>query len=589
MKYKFLATLLLGLPMMASLTGCSDDDIIFDSELPQFETCADAVLFEVIMPTQTAVDDKIYIVGDFNGGKDEAIKNPEWQLEKAQGNDVKWGVYLNPSDFVDGKTLADGFYFYNASQGEERTVLNQEVVRYDNPSVGTRTNLTVYRWADYFNSPADADEIEHDGYVIYVVDQTGYDDLAMYAWGDAEAFGGWPGIPVTGTVVKDGVTYKYFDTGEDNKDLNLNLIFNNNGGGSQLGDYNVTLNQDYYLLLTADGVSEYDASASVTHDGYAVFVVNKTGWDDIALYMWGDVNDLNGGWPGMQPTGHQTINGVDYLYFDFGEANNGLNENLIFNGKEGSSQLGDFNFTIERDLYLELTTKAVEIDPDTYVPGDTPDVPAATTYNIYVENLSGWDTYAIYAWGAAESFGGWPGKVSSDQDVVTIRGRQFQVFQVEETSSEINLIFNNNGGGTQFDGPAIVVNRDYYFSFTSTACTEISRDSLIYDGAIFVEDTTGWSDLYLYAWGDKEYFGGWPGKAPDGQFTYNGVTYKYWNFSGQGETENLIFNNGDGTQVDGPSVTLDKDYVIKVTASGAQTVSNKSLKNALTKRKLYRR
>ena len=32
----------------------------------------------------------------------------------------------------------------------------------------------------------------------------------------------------------------------------------------------------------------------VKHDGYAVFVLDQTGWDAIALYMWGDVNSLNG-------------------------------------------------------------------------------------------------------------------------------------------------------------------------------------------------------------------------------------------------------------------------------------------------------
>ena len=79
----------------------------------------------------------------------------------------------------------------------------------------------------------------------------------MYAWGDAEAFGGWPGITPTGKVEIDGVSYKYFDTGAANGGLNLNLIFNNNGGGSQLPDFNVTLNQDFYLELTPDAVNEF--------------------------------------------------------------------------------------------------------------------------------------------------------------------------------------------------------------------------------------------------------------------------------------------------------------------------------------------
>jgi len=67
----------------------------------------------------------------------------------------------------------------------------------------------------------------------------------------------------------DNVTYKYFDTGAANAGLNLNLIFSDNGS-KQLNDYNVTLNQDYYLEATPTGVVEFDPSAVVTHDGYAV-------------------------------------------------------------------------------------------------------------------------------------------------------------------------------------------------------------------------------------------------------------------------------------------------------------------------------
>jgi hypothetical protein len=42
-----------------------------------------------------------------------------------------------------------------------------------------------------------------------------------------------------------------------------------------------------------------------------------------------------------------------------GEANTGLNENLIFSNN-GSSQLGDFNYTIDHDVYLHITTSGVE-------------------------------------------------------------------------------------------------------------------------------------------------------------------------------------------------------------------------------------
>ena len=549
------------LMLLPFLTGCTKDEIIFDSELPRFELRPGYQLLEVIVPQGTMATDKIYIIGDFNGGMD-AVGDPRWQLEKASDTDAKWGIYLNPDDFVNGKTLADGYTFYSVEQGEERTFNNQPILHKEAPAVGGRLNVLVYFWADYFNKPADPGEIEHDGYVIYVVDNTGYDELTMYAWGDAEAFGGWPGMAPTGKVEINGVNYKYFDTGADHEGLNLNLIFNNNGNGKQLGDYNVTLNQDFYLELTPEGVNEFDPSAVVTHDGYAVFVADRTGWDALYLYMWGTVNDLNGGWPGMAPTGTQTINGVTYTYFDLGAANcnAGLEEHVILNNGNGKQVDDVVVFGLDRDVYVELTASgAKEIDPNTYSPDPIiPDEPTPEEeYHIYVKNQTGWSNFFIYGYGDKELFGGWPGASSTETKV--IGGDTYLVFTVTGSGETENLIFNNNDG-TQYDALTITLDKDYYIiakpesaELTEPAATEVK---------IYIEDKTGWPALYVYAWGDKEIFGGWPGMKAETTETVGGVTYKVLTVEGNGETENLIFNNNDGTQYDAASITLDKNYFI---------------------------
>ncbi len=462
------------LMLLPLLAGCSKDEIIFDSELPRFELRPGYQLLEVIVPQGTMPTDKIYIVGEFNGGQEAAVGNPMWQLEKASDTDVKWGIYLNPDDFVDGKTLADGYTFYNSEQGEERSLDNQPVLHTEAPALGQRLNVLLYRWADYFNKPVDPGEIVHDGYVIYVVDNSGYEDLAMYAWGDAEAFGAWPGMTPTGKVEIEGVTYKYFDTGAANEGLNLNLIFNNNNGGSQLPDYNVTLDKDFYLELTPDAVLEYDPSSNVKHDGYAVFVVNKSGWDDLYLYMWGAVNDLNGAWPGMAPTGTQTIKGVEYTYFDLGAANcdAGLEEHVILNNGNGKQVDDVVVFNLDRDVYVELTASgATEIDPETYDPGTTPEPdpdpdPEPQDYKIYVQNLTGWSDFYVYAWGDKELFGGWPGATSSE--TVEIGGMSFLVFNVSGAGETENLIFHDNNG-TQYDAMSITLDKNYIISAGPTS------------------------------------------------------------------------------------------------------------------------
>lgn len=575
MNKKIFSLLLLVLPFMAMLSSCDDDkEIIFDHELPQFELRADRILLEVIMPQGTATDDKLYIVGAFNGGEEVAVGDVRWQLEKAQGNDVKWGIYLDPTTFVEGTSLADGFYFVSNEQGVERTVKNEESIHYDNPAVGTRTNLTVSRWKAYFDTPVNPDEIVHDGFVVYVDDQTGWDELALYAWGDAEAFGGWPGMQITGTVTVGGVKFKYFDMGEANEGLNLNLIFNNNNNGSQLGDFNFTVDRDIYLTITADGVEEIGQPSTVVHDGYVIYVQNQTTWDALYLYMWGDVNDLNGAWPGMVPTGTEKIDGIEYTYFDMGEANTGLNENLIFNNGSGT-QLKDYNVTLDKDYYLVITDSGVsEVGSDPVTPDEpvVPDEPSGdpVDYTIYIDDQTGWDAITLYAWGDVEMFGGWPGAAPTE---ITIGGKPYKTFAMSGNGESINLIFNNNGAGTQLSDYNITVDRNYYLQVTSAGVSEISAPSTC---RIYVDDQTGWDAITLYAWGDSEVFGGWPGAAVSGTETVDGVSYKYFELPVDGGGYNLIFNNnGAGIQVEGKTgqyIIADRDYYFQVTTDNCVVV-----------------
>lgn len=460
--FSFLSLFLL-LPMMV---GCQKDDIIFDIEMPRFETRPGYQLLEVIVPQATMPTDKIYITGPFNGGE-EAIGNPLWELEKARDTNGKWGIYLDPKTFVDGKTLADGYTFVSMEQGEERSAQNQPVVHRDAPKVGGRLNVVVEQWADGFlsNDPGD---IDHDGYVIYVVDNSGYDELTLYAWGDAEIFGGWPGVKATGTVVMNGVSYKYFDTGAANEGLTEHLIFNNNGGGKQLADFDVTLDQDYYVELTPDGVVPFDPSSTVEHDGYTIYVADLTGWDALYLYTWGAVNDLLGTWPGMSPTGQTTINGVKYTYFDLGEANINVGEQHIILNNGNGVQVDDVVvFNLDRDVYVELTaTSATEIDPATYNPGTVepptpgPDPEEGEDYALYIENKTGWADFAVYAYGAKELFGGWPGAHASETK--TIDGIEYLVFPFKGAGESYNLIFNVGSDANQYDALSITADKDYY-------------------------------------------------------------------------------------------------------------------------------
>lgn len=560
--------------MLAIFTGCKEDKFTITSELPQFETREGMMLLEVIVPYGTGINDQIYIYGDFNGGFDEAVGNIKWQLQRANtttGVPAKFGIYLNPNDFVDGKTLANGYSFYNIQYGQEVTFDKETVWHYDYPSLGGRLNVFCDYWEQSLVTPENPDDVIHDGYAIYVVDETSWVNLALYAWGDGEIFGSWPGIEPTGTVAINGVNFKYFDTGADNEGLNVNLIFNNNNGGIQLPDYNVTLDQDYYILINDDGAFPYDPDATIEHDGAVIYVNDLSGWDELYLYMWGDVNDLNGAWPGMAPTGTQVIKGITYKYFDVGAANAGLTEHVILNNNAGTQFDDVVVFDLNDDVYIELTpTGAKQIDPDNYTPSNPgeedpspePDQPV-TTYTLYIEDNTGWNAFYVYSYGASELFGKWPGETSDSTKKVG--DKTFMVFTIPATEEDTNLIFNDNND-TQYDAMALTINKDYYILAGPTSA-ELWTPPVNH---LYINNQTGWDNFYVYAWGDAETFGGWPGASSTVTQTINGVDYLVFDFIATGDSENLIFNNNNGTQYDAFQITLDKDYYITASPEEAK-------------------
>ena len=546
--YSLLLTLLAFTGLMSSCS--SNEDIVFDHERQQFETRADRILLEFIAPFGTTSDEEIYITGAFNG-EDEAVVNPQYLLSKAPNSNVKWGIYLDPSTFVGGKTLADGFRFYSKNQGKEFTTAGEEATHTDNPGVGTFTNIWGQRWESYYWSGGEAPEPDHDGFCVYVDDQTGWDVLTLYMWGDINNLNGdWPGMNVTGTWNHDGITWKYFDMGEANTGLVENLIFNNGGNGVQLADFNFTIDRNIYLRITADGVEELGEPSTVKHDGYAVFVYDETGWDALTLYMWGDTNNLNGDWPGMEVTGEQTINGITYKYFDMGEANTGLGENLIFNNAGAGTQLADFAYTIDHDIYLHVTATGVtEIDPATFKPGgEMPDpgtdpdpLPTGETVMIAVKNSVGYADPRLYVWGDSEACGGWPGAAP-----VKMTDNGWYLFELPANGT-FNLILNDNGS-PQVDGPAVFTAGSHFF--------DVNTEWVESTNTVTIQNEACYNDPRLYAWGDGEIYGGWRGIKPNSN--ENGTLV--FPLPNDGGTYNLILNSDSGTQQDISAVIANQSY-----------------------------
>ena len=565
MNKKIYSLFLALLALTGVISSCkSNDDIVFDHERQQFETRADRILLEFIAPFGTTVEEEVYIIGPFNGNAltpdeegnyDEPTLDEAYKLVKAEKSNAKWGIYLDPNSFVDGKTLADGFRFYSVSQGQEYTLTGAGAVHNDNPGVGTFTNIWGQRWEAYYWQGGEAPEPKHDGFCVYVDDQTGWETLTMYMWGDVNDLnGGWPGMEVTGTWKHGGVVWKYFDFGEANTGLNENLIFNNGGAGIQLDNYNFTIDRNIYLRVTADGVEEIGEPEGVAHDGYALFVLNQSSQTDLALYAWGDglsdATDLFGGWPGMAPTGTQVINGNEYVYFDLGESRTGLNVNLIPNNNNNGVQWegGDLNFTIDHDIYIRIYDGGYEVIDKDYQPGEGGDTPGpepqpvAEKVIIAVKNSVGYAAPHLYVYGDSEACGGWPGAAP-----VKTTDNGWCLFELP-ANGNYNLILNDNGS-PQKDGPAISTAGSHFFDVNDSWVESANT--------VTIQNNAGYTDPRLYAWGDGEIYGGWRGIKP----TSNANGLLVFPLPNDGGTYNLILNGeGEGVQQDIAAVVANQSY-----------------------------
>lgn len=96
---------------------------------------------------------------------------------------------------------------------------------------------------------------------IYVDNRTTWDALGLYAYGDSELFGAWPGAAPIDEQEIDGVVYQIF--GLDTDSGSYNLIFNNWNKNKQLPDYAINANRDYWFRIDDNKAEELESSVDV--------------------------------------------------------------------------------------------------------------------------------------------------------------------------------------------------------------------------------------------------------------------------------------------------------------------------------------
>jgi len=573
---------------VVSASCLNREELSFRHEEQAFQTQPDKILVEVIMPQASATTDDIYIIGAFNGGE-ESIGDPVYHMVHSETITSKWGIYVDPSMYVGGKTLADGFTFYSVQQGYERSSKNEPVVHKLTIGPGEWANVYADKWEKYFQ-PVNPDEgkvelpdLEGFGLFVDVSDSPIYSAaLALYAWGDAEAFGSWPGMEPTGTWQYEGTTFVYFDLGADATDLTLNFILNNNNGGSQLENFDIlkgqVVNHHFFFKATDESIEtvevDVDGGGPVypEMDGFGLFVDAADSpiySAALALYAWGDAEAF-GSWPGMAPTGTWEYQGVTYTYFDLGADATGLTLNFILNNNNGGSQLENFDIlkgqVVDHNFVFKVTDDgivAVNLDGDT----PTPPAPPAPVYDgpkIYIQDNTTWggNLFAHYWIDGANTE--WPGQQFEETE--TVEGVEFKVISTLDKmkGKKIGIILHSDvDDETNRVQTEITLDTDRYYVLTNDGLTEVEMGV-----RIIVKDESGWpGTIYAHIWDDEENATEWPGiKATGGYFDADTYLVFLTPKVFKGKTVDVIFHSDENDSVNRyqTKITLDEDrfYVL---------------------------
>ncbi|MBR3729208.1 MAG: hypothetical protein IKN10_09540 [Muribaculaceae bacterium] len=216
------------------------------------------------------------------GKKDIENVNVNYNVEKYRKGNNSAGFAVQLYYSIDGRnwtSAGNGFYTYFAPDAE---TIGYETVPGDVVSVSGVLPTKLSRGCDLYLawniSVASGDaaqgamalgiddfaisgelpKIPESQHYIFVNDQTGWDALGLYAWGDSELFGAWPGEASVGDSIVNGINYKVFLLNANSG--NYHLIFNNWNNGVQLPDYDIVADRDYYFTITGAGVTEDQAT-----------------------------------------------------------------------------------------------------------------------------------------------------------------------------------------------------------------------------------------------------------------------------------------------------------------------------------------
>ncbi len=325
-------------------------------------------------------------------------------------------------------------------------------------------------------------------------------------------------------------------------------------------------------IETEEETTSEDESYEIPGGRYHIYMKNTAGWKNVYCYTWADSNTNNMAWPGVKMTyvGEDTYcYAADVNYPNVIFTNNSGNQtadlNLPGNGYLYDNQTGKWEiYQEEETTEPETGSEEESTEPETTEPETSEEEstepetseeettePETTTPDeheglcpVYVRNDAGWMDMYCYSWlDNNTNDAPWPGTK------MTYEGDNVWKYWIDEDYK--NIIF-HNGTGTQ-TSDLTVPGYGYIYNNVNGSWSKYTQEPVTEEPSfeeettsayvkVYVKNDANWSAVYCYMWNNDGNIQSWPGV----QMTYEGNNI--WSYIVPDGYDNIIFNNGSGTQ-----------------------------------------
>lgn len=498
--------------------------------------------FQVTVPEDTDAKDVVYLVGPCTGGDEMTIGNPKWALK----GDAVRTIEVDPTNFIGGMTLDDGFWFESDRRGRELDADGKTVFRTLKPKAGKTYEFTVEDWTQ------EAKTFDPSGAWTIVGSFTDTWDVTA-------------GIPMTAegnARIAKAITLAASDEFKFVMDASWETNF---GGGAAGFVFAVTPGEEFDLMPDGGNIKApagtydiylypFDAKAKLVEAGeepptpqdkpVTGVSVSPT---ELAL-MVGASQALTAT---VTPT-DADVKSIAWTSSDTSVATVSQ-EGLVTAVAEGTATV---TVTVDGFTASCSVTVSLETPPE---PGVGP--------TVYVFNATGWIYVWLYGWvdeiGDVET--AWCGRMPDDVAQVGEFSYYKYVLSDNWSSGTVNLIFND---GTSAQTPSYPISMqastDYFF-YVSDTKVEIIPDPYNFDpstfedpgpnpgnaATLYVYDGNAWGSMRLWVWNTTgNLYDSWPGAQSEGTETVSGHSFYKFTLPEAwcGNGVNLLFNDGNGNQ-----------------------------------------